>query len=277
MAWGPRATRCEHLPVPLSLAAQALLPPASPLPPTPPPDAAKLPGVHLRPSLDAAMEMLSGPDFEGRLETVFVIGGGQVGGQSSTFLVGCAAALGRPARPGCCLALLPACAAAGLRCSRGALRPVPTRAAPTRLPPPGPQVYVEAMESPALAAIHLTQVESDAECDTHMPPIDEARFRLWSAAAPRRDGSTRYAFLCYTRAGQEPPPALPPATAARHEELQAGRRAGLAGQGGAGRRAGGPAGLRLQRQRPPRQLCAAHRANWIPLLPRRPVPAPVVP
>ena len=90
----------------------------------------------------------------------------------------------------------------------------------------GGQVYRESMESPLLTAIHLTQVESEAECDTFMPPVDASRFRLWAAAPPRRDaeGAPRYSFLCYTRAGAELgggagdvalPPGAPP-----HEELQ---------------------------------------------------------
>lgn len=117
-------------------------------------------GAIISSSLDSAMELLSGPEYDGRLETVFVIGGGQV--------------------------------------------------------------YKECMESPQLSAIHLTQVESEAECDTFMPPVDEQRFKLWSASAPQRDtpDGTRYSFLCYTRAGQEGLPALPPAVASRHEELQ---------------------------------------------------------
>lgn len=80
------------------------------------------------------------------------------------------------------------------------------------------------MQSPDLSAIHLTLVEADIDCDTFMPPIDESRFRLWSAAAPRRDtpAGPRYSFLCYTPAGQEGAPVLPPAVASRHEELQVG-------------------------------------------------------
>lgn len=80
------------------------------------------------------------------------------------------------------------------------------------------------MESPLLSAIHLTLVEGEAaeaaNCDTFMPPVDESRFRLWSASAPRSVGGTRYSFLCYTRAGQEGLPALPPTVASRHEEHQ---------------------------------------------------------
>lgn len=42
-------------------------------------DAAKQ-GAIISSSLDSAMELLSGPEYDGRLETVFVIGGGQVRG-----------------------------------------------------------------------------------------------------------------------------------------------------------------------------------------------------
>ncbi|EFN56442.1 hypothetical protein CHLNCDRAFT_30873 [Chlorella variabilis] len=125
-------------------------------------EASKAEGVHISSSLDSALEMLSGPEFDSRVESVFVIGGGQV--------------------------------------------------------------YKECMESPLLSAIHLTLVEGEAaeaaNCDTFMPPVDESRFRLWSASAPRSVGGTRYSFLCYTRAGQEGLPALPPTVASRHEEHQ---------------------------------------------------------
>ena len=130
-------------------------------------------GVHLSASLDSALELLSGPDFAASVESVFVIGGGQV--------------------------------------------------------------YAECMDSPLLSAIHLTQVELEGlECDTFMLPVDDARFRLWSASPPRRDGDARYSFLCYTRAdgaastgagegATEGPPALPPGIASKHEELQVRR------------------------------------------------------
>lgn len=94
----------------------------------------------------------------------------------------------------------------------------------------GGQVYKEAMESPLLTAIHLTLVESEnIECDTFMPPIDQSKFKLWSASAPRKENDIRYSFLCYTRVGggenvpennnsKVPFPA--PGVASRHEEYQ---------------------------------------------------------
>jgi dihydrofolate reductase/thymidylate synthase len=68
----------------------------------------------------------------------------------------------------------------------------------------GGQVYAEALGAPGCEAVHLTLVEAGAEalpaCDTHMPPLDAARFRLWAAAAPRREAGLRYSLLVYTRA-----------------------------------------------------------------------------
>jgi hypothetical protein len=65
----------------------------------------------------------------------------------------------------------------------------------------------------------LTRVEKDFACDTFMPALDPAQYRLWSATPPRRDNGVRTAFLCYTRTGA-PPPRLPKALASRHDELQ---------------------------------------------------------
>ncbi|KAL6771185.1 hypothetical protein ACKKBF_B34280 [Auxenochlorella protothecoides x Auxenochlorella symbiontica] len=111
-----------------------------------------------QPSLSAALSLLASPAYAPRLESVFVIGGGEV--------------------------------------------------------------YAEALRSPALDAVHLTRVEVDTPCDTHLPPLPADEWRLWSAGAPRRDAGTRYAFLCYTRRGAAAPPRLPPALAAPHEEQQ---------------------------------------------------------
>lgn len=124
-------------------------------------EAGKMEGVHLSSSLEGAMQLLSGPEFEGSVESVFVIGGGQV--------------------------------------------------------------YADCMQSPALSAIHLTLVESEVECDTFMPAVDESRFRLWTATSPQRDRpeGARYSFLCYTRAAEEAPAGVMPAgVKGRHEETQ---------------------------------------------------------
>ena len=82
-----------------------------------------------------------------------------------------------------------------------------------------PQIYAEAMQSPCCAAIHLTRIETEFTCDTFMPSIDPAHFRLWSASAPRLDNGVRTAFLCYTRLSPDQP-LLPKAVASSHQEFQ---------------------------------------------------------
>ena len=89
---------------------------------------------------------------------------------------------------------------------------------PCRVPP---QIYEEALKSAACAAVHLTEIETEYECDTFFPPLDRSVFSLWSATAPHRTKADRCSFLCYTRAeAVADQPQLPPAVASRHEELQ---------------------------------------------------------
>ena len=114
--------------------------------------------VSVHGSLESALEMLSSPDFKDEIETVFVIGGGQV--------------------------------------------------------------YKEAIESPLCDAIHLTEIDSDFECDTHFPLIDQARYRVWSSTQRKREEGTDYRFLCYSRAGKVDPPSFPSAMSTKHEEYQ---------------------------------------------------------
>lgn len=121
------------------------------------------PNVLVTGSLDAALTLLSEPQYSAEVENVFVIGGGQV--------------------------------------------------------------YKECMDSPLLSVIHFTQVDADVVCDTFMPPIDHAKFRLWAATPPRRDSQdgVRYSFLCYTRVGDggvDTAVTLPPGTVPCHEEAQ---------------------------------------------------------
>ncbi|KAK9847913.1 hypothetical protein WJX84_009309, partial [Apatococcus fuscideae] len=84
----------------------------------------------------------------------------------------------------------------------------------------GGQVYKEAIQSELCAAIHLTQIDEDYDCDTFFPKIDQSRFKLWSAASPQKDKGVRYSFLCYTATNQDEPVSLPAAMASQHEEQQ---------------------------------------------------------
>ena len=73
----------------------------------------------------------------------------------------------------------------------------------------------------------MTRVEAEYACDTFMPPIDPAHWRLWSASPPRMDAGVRTAYLCFTRLG--PQPRLPKALASTHEEVQVRRGSGVFG------------------------------------------------
>lgn len=60
----------------------------------------------------------------------------------------------------------------------------------------GGQVYAEALQHPACAAVHLTRVEQEFDdCDTYMPPLDSAKFRVWSASQPVTENGTRCGHL----------------------------------------------------------------------------------
>lgn len=67
------------------------------------------------------------------------------------------------------------------------------------------------------------QIESEVDCDTFFPEMSQDKWRLWSSSAPRQDKDMRYSFQCYVPASatsSSTAPALPPAIAAQHEELQ---------------------------------------------------------
>jgi dihydrofolate reductase/thymidylate synthase len=95
----------------------------------------------------------------------------------------------------------------------------------------GGHVYREALASEACAAIHLTRIEGEYECDTTLPALPE-RFKFWSASAPRdAGGGVKCTFMCYTDVGRDWGPhahahahahasSLPPGMASRHEEHQ---------------------------------------------------------
>ncbi len=99
--------------------------------------------VYAAGSLDAAMELCEG-GLKSRVETVFVIGGGQV-----------------------------------MPC-----RNEPHVSVRSWHAMPCVQVYADAMRDPRCAAIHITRIDKDYECDTFFPAIDETRFKFWSASPP---------------------------------------------------------------------------------------------
>ncbi|KAI3952165.1 hypothetical protein MKW98_005860 [Papaver atlanticum] len=49
----------------------------------------------------------------------------------------------------------------------------------------GGQVLREALNAPGCDAIHLTEIETNIECDTFIPPVDSALYKPWNSSFPR--------------------------------------------------------------------------------------------
>ena len=47
--------------------------------------------------------------------------------------------------------------------------------------------------------IHLTEVETDVDCDTYMPAVDSDNFRIWAASIPVMENGLRFSFVTYVR------------------------------------------------------------------------------
>nr|XP_029120818.1 bifunctional dihydrofolate reductase-thymidylate synthase isoform X3 [Elaeis guineensis] len=63
----------------------------------------------------------------------------------------------------------------------------------------GGQVLRESLNAPECEAIHLTDIETDFECDTFIPPIDFAVFQPWHSSFPLVENNIRYSFVTYVR------------------------------------------------------------------------------
>ncbi|KAL5557994.1 hypothetical protein UlMin_034205 [Ulmus minor] len=63
----------------------------------------------------------------------------------------------------------------------------------------GGQVLREAMNAPLCDAIHITEVETDFECDTFIPPIDLSVFRPCYSSPPIVENNIRFSFVTYVR------------------------------------------------------------------------------
>lgn len=70
----------------------------------------------------------------------------------------------------------------------------------------GGQVYREAVAHANCAAVHLTEIQSDVECDTFFPKLPEGRFQLWGRTPLQKTGKHQITFKCYVRC--VPPPVI---------------------------------------------------------------------
>uniref|UniRef100_A0A803LP86 Bifunctional dihydrofolate reductase-thymidylate synthase n=1 Tax=Chenopodium quinoa TaxID=63459 RepID=A0A803LP86_CHEQI len=63
----------------------------------------------------------------------------------------------------------------------------------------GGQILREALNAPACDAIHITEIETDIECDTFMPAVDDSLFQPWYSSFPLVENNIRHSFVTYVR------------------------------------------------------------------------------
>ncbi|XP_068480043.1 bifunctional dihydrofolate reductase-thymidylate synthase isoform X1 [Phaseolus vulgaris] len=63
----------------------------------------------------------------------------------------------------------------------------------------GGQIFREALNARGCEAIHLTEIQSNIECDTFMPSVDFTIFRPWYSSFPKVENNIRYSFITYVR------------------------------------------------------------------------------
>ncbi|PRQ23823.1 putative dihydrofolate reductase, Thymidylate synthase [Rosa chinensis] len=63
----------------------------------------------------------------------------------------------------------------------------------------GGQILREALNGPGCDAIHITEIETNIECDTFIPAIDSTVFQPWYSSFPKVENSIRYSFTTYVR------------------------------------------------------------------------------
>ncbi|XP_004289633.1 PREDICTED: bifunctional dihydrofolate reductase-thymidylate synthase-like [Fragaria vesca subsp. vesca] len=63
----------------------------------------------------------------------------------------------------------------------------------------GGQILREALNGPGCDAIHITEIETNIECDTCIPAIDSAVFQPWYSSFPKVENSIRHSFTTYVR------------------------------------------------------------------------------
>lgn len=86
------------------------------------------------------------------------------------------------------------------------------------------QVYREALANPACVAVHMTHIDADMDCDTHLQGFDPATWRQWSATPVRKHKDLAFSYHCYVRAGTGSFTQAPKGMNSRHEESQANSR-----------------------------------------------------
>ncbi|KAB2635602.1 bifunctional dihydrofolate reductase-thymidylate synthase-like [Pyrus ussuriensis x Pyrus communis] len=63
----------------------------------------------------------------------------------------------------------------------------------------GGQILREALNAPGCEAIHITEIETNIECDTFIPAIDSSVFQPWYSSFPKVEIGIRHSFTTYVR------------------------------------------------------------------------------
>ncbi|KAK6946274.1 Dihydrofolate reductase domain, partial [Dillenia turbinata] len=63
----------------------------------------------------------------------------------------------------------------------------------------GGQILREALNAPGCDAVHITEIETNIECDTFIPPIDSSIFQPWYSSFPLVENNIRFSFVTYVR------------------------------------------------------------------------------
>ncbi|XP_068642405.1 bifunctional dihydrofolate reductase-thymidylate synthase-like isoform X2 [Aristolochia californica] len=63
----------------------------------------------------------------------------------------------------------------------------------------GGQILREALNAPGCDAIHITEIETNIECDTFIPFINVSVYQPWYTSFPLVENSIRYSFATYVR------------------------------------------------------------------------------
>uniref|UniRef100_A0A7C9ECN4 dihydrofolate reductase n=1 Tax=Opuntia streptacantha TaxID=393608 RepID=A0A7C9ECN4_OPUST len=61
----------------------------------------------------------------------------------------------------------------------------------------GGQVLRDALNAPGCEAIHLTDIETNFDCDTFIPHIDSSVFHKWCSTGPVVENDIRFSFVTY--------------------------------------------------------------------------------
>ena len=66
----------------------------------------------------------------------------------------------------------------------------------------GGAIYAEALLHPQCEMVHLTEIQSEPECDTFFPALPSDEFRLWSRSQPLQSKDHAIVFKAYVRCAE---------------------------------------------------------------------------